>query len=132
MLEVGDRIAAMTHSIIAGEWLHRSKQFLFNDMRYKEEYRAFLDDYINTYRLVKNISVDETVDEEWDLMVKEASKVRDQLAPKVDDSTDYSFDDETFDAVNLILSLIKSSDGSDFQHIKSELDSKRINFIKSL
>ncbi len=115
-----------------GEWLHRSKQFLFNDMRYKEEYRAFLDDYINTYRRVKNISVDETVDEEWDLMVKEASKVRDQLAPKVDDSTDYSFDDETFDAINLMLSLIKSSDDSDFEHIKSEFDSKRINVIKSL
>lgn len=115
-----------------GEWLHRSKHFLFNDMRYKEKYRAFLDDYINAYRRVKNISVNETVDEEWDLMVKEACKVRDRVTHKVEDSTDYSFDDEIFDGLNLMLSLIRSSDGSDFEHIKSELDSKRINFIESL
>ena len=114
------------------KWLHKSKHFFFNDMRYKEKYRAFLDDYINTYRRVKNISVDETVDEEWDVMVSEATKVRDRVAPMVEDNADYSLDDEMLDGVNLIKSLLQSSDGDYSKYIKSELDSKRINFIKSL
>ncbi len=114
------------------DWLHKSKHFLFNDMRYKEKYRAFLDDYINAYRRVKNISVDKTVDEEWDLMVSEACKVREQVTHKVEDHADYSFDDEIFNGVNLISSLLKSTDGDDSEHIKSEFDSQRMNFIKSL
>lgn len=114
------------------DWLHKSKRFLFNDMRYKEKYREFLDDYINAYRRVKNISVDETVDEEWDSMVSEACKVRDRVAHKVEDHVDRSFDDDILNAVNLISSLLKSSDGDDSQHIKSELDSKFINFMKSM
>ncbi|AFY54212.1 thioredoxin reductase [Rivularia sp. PCC 7116] len=114
------------------EWLHKSKHFLFNDMRYKEEYRAFLDDYINAYRRVKNISVDESVDEEWDSMVSEACKVRDRVATAVEDNIDDSFDNDTFTAVKLVSSLIESSDGDYSKYIKSELDSKRIHVIKSL
>ena len=114
------------------EWLHKSRHFLFNDMRYKEKYRAFLDDYINAYRRVKNISVDEIEDPEWDSMVSEACKVKDQVSQKVKDHADYTFDDEIVSGVNLILSLLKSSDGSDAEHIKSELDSKRIDLLKSM
>ena len=114
------------------EHIHKSKHFMFNDMRYKEKYRTFLDDYINAYRRVKNISVDETVDEEWDYMVSSACKVRDRVAHKVEDHADYSSDDEILNGVNLISSLLKSTDGIDSQYIKSEFDSKRINFIKSL
>lgn len=114
------------------EWVQKSKHLFFNDMRYKEKYRAFLDDYINAYRRVKNISVDETVDEEWDYMVSEACKVRDVVARKVEDNADYSFDDETFNGINLVSSLLQSSDGDDSQYIKSEFDSKRINLIKSM
>ena len=114
------------------EYIHKSQHFVFNDMRYKEKYRAFLDNYINAYWRVKNISVDETVDEEWDYMVSEACKVRDRVAQKVDDHADYSLDDEMFSGVNLVSSLLQSSDGDYSQHIKSEFDSKRINLIKSL
>ena len=115
-----------------GEWFHKSKHLLFNDMRYKEKYREFLDDYINAYRRVKNISVDETVDEEWDSMVSEATKIRDRVAPMIEDNADYSLDDQMFDGVNLVKSLLQSSDGDYSKYIKSELDSKRIHFIKSM
>ena len=114
------------------EWMHKSKHFLFNDMRYKEEYRAFLDDYINAYRRVKNISVDESVDEEWDSIMSEACKVRDRVATAVEDNIDDSFDNDTFNAVKLVSSLLESSDGDYSKYIKSELDSKRIHLIKSL
>lgn len=114
------------------EYVHKSQHFLFNDMRYKEEYKAFLDDYINAYRRVKNISVDETVDEEWDYMVSEACKIRDRETHKIESHTDYSFDDEISNVVNLVSSLLQSTDSSDSQNIKSEFNSKRINLIKSL
>lgn len=114
------------------EYVHKTQHFLFNDMRYKEKYREFLDHYINAYRRVKNISVDETVDEEWDYMVSEACKVRDRVAQKVDNNPDYSFDDDILSGVNLVSSLLQSSDGDYSQYIKSELDSKRIHLIKSL
>ena len=114
------------------EYWHQSKYFLFNDMRHKEKYRAFLDDYIKAYRRVKNISVDEIVDEEWDAMVSEASKVRDRVTHQIEDHTDYSLDDDISNGINLIESLLKSTNGSDSQYIKSESDSKRINCLKSM
>ena len=117
------------------DWIHTSKRFLFNDMRYKENYREFLDNYINAYRRVKNISVDDTVDEEWDVMVNEACKVRDIMVEKIEENSHYQLDEDLANGIKLISSLLNSdissltnsNDGS-----KSEFDSKRIDFIRSM
>ncbi len=104
-------------------------------MRYKENYREFLDNYINAYRRVKNISVDDTVDEEWDVMVNEACKVRDIMVEKIEENSHYQLDEDLANGIKLISSLLNSdissltnsNDGS-----KSEFDSKRIDFIRSM
>jgi len=117
------------------DWIHTSKRFLFNDMRYKESYREFLETYIQAYRRVKNISVDEIMDEEWDVMVNEAGKLRDKITKKIDENYHYQFDEDLGNGIKLILSLLdsditsllNSNDGS-----KSEFDLKRIDFIRSM
>ena len=93
----------------AAEWDHSARRFSFNDMRHKEGYRAFLDSYLHAYRQVKNISVDDTVvDEEWNLMVKEACQVRDRVAPKIEKKTHYAKDEDVNKAIQLILSILDS------------------------
>lgn len=117
------------------EWMHTTRHFFFNDMRYKESYREFLDTYINTYRRVKNISVDEIVDEEWETMANQASSVRDKVADEIEKNTNYQLDEDIANGIELILSLLdsdisslpNSNDGG-----KSEFDAKRIGFIRSI
>ena len=117
------------------EWVHTSKRFLFNDMRHKEEYREFLDTYLQAYRRVKNMSVDETVDEEWDVMVKEACKVRDAIAEKIEENPHYQLEEDLANGIKLISSLLNSDTSSlpnSNDGTKSEFDSKRIDFIRSM
>lgn len=117
------------------DWIHDSKRFLFNDMRHKEIYKDFLDTYIQAYREVKNISVDEIADDEWDILVKEASRVRDKMMEKIEENSYYQFDEDMANGIKLILSLL-NSDISSLPNSNddsiSDFDSKRIHFIKSM
>ncbi|MEM7714012.1 MAG: thioredoxin reductase [Cyanobacteria bacterium P01_A01_bin.68] len=117
------------------EWNNTSKHLLFNDMRYKESYKEFLEIYIQAYRRFKNILVDETVDKEWDVMVEEASKVRNTMIEKIEENSLYQSDDDRLKGIELISSIfnldISSLPNSNDRNM-SDLDSEFIDFIRSM
>ena len=99
-------------------WAHSFYRFSFNDMRYKEPYREFLDAYINAYRRVKKTTVDETTDLEWELLVSEACRVRDAISSDINSQS--QIDEEFQNLVKLVGSLMNHD-------VKSILDLHRDN-----
>jgi len=87
-------------------WYNSFPRIGFNDMRYKEPYREFLNTYIDAYRRVKKTTVDEVVDEEWDLLVSEACKIRDTMFN--DMNSQNQVDEDFQQLVELLVSLMYS------------------------
>ena len=116
------------------EWINNGENIIFNNMKYKENYREFIETYIQAYRQVKNILIDETVDEEWDIMVKEACKVRDKMVEKIEENSSSKSDEDSLKPFDLISSIfnsdISSLPNSNDGNI-SELEYKFIDFIRS-
>ncbi|NEO38518.1 MAG: thioredoxin reductase [Moorea sp. SIOASIH] len=80
----------------------------FNDMRHKEPYTKFLENYIQVYRRVKNTRVDETDDYEWSLMVKKASETRDRVLQEFKESGDYQLEENFRNFISNEIELIQS------------------------
>ena len=85
----------------------------FNDMRHKEPYRNFLENYIQVYRRIKNIRVEKTEDYEWSLMVNKATEIRDKVVQEFQESGDCILGKKDlinllFEDVNLLRSLMNS------------------------
>ncbi len=85
-------------------WYHSFPRLAANDMRYKEPYRDFLNTYIDAYRRVKKTIVDEVLDEEWEVLVSEACKVRDTMFNNM--NSQVQIDEEFQDLVTLVGSLM--------------------------
>ena len=75
------------------------------------------------------------MDQEWNVLVNEACKVRDQRTEENEENSSFQLDEDLGNGIQLILSLL-NSDISSLQNSKdfnkSEFDSKRIDFIKSM
>ena len=98
------RISTLKDREYIANWYHSFHRFGFNDMRYKEPYQDFLKTYIDAYRHVKKIAVDESVDQEWELLVSEACTVRDTVFKDMNDQV--YMDADFQDLVNLVGSLM--------------------------
>ena len=98
------RISTMKDRKQVANWYHSFYRFGFNDMRYKEPYREFLNIYIDAYRRVKKTTVDEIVDREWELLVREACEVRDTMLN--DMNSQVQRDEEYQELVQLVGSLM--------------------------
>jgi hypothetical protein len=128
------RISTLQDREQIANWVNSFDRSGFNDMRYKEPYREFLDTYIDTYRRAKKITVDEIPDPEWELLVREACKVRDTIYN--DMNSQNQIDGEFQALVKLVGSLINSDISFilDFNSIGDGFGrySKYIEFIRQL
>lgn len=128
------RIATLQDREQIANWVNSFDRSGFNDMRYKEPYREFLDTYIDTYRRAKKMTVDEVVDPEWELLVSEACKVRDTI---YNDMNSQNQIDGEFQALVKLVGSLMNYDISfilDFNSIGDGFGrySKYIEFIRQL
>jgi len=101
---------------------------LFNDMRYKEPYKTFMENYIEVYRKLKNATVDEIVDDEWNSMVKKASETRDKVMQDFHDSSDDTDKFKmTFGQYIQLIQPLMSSDDELFQDGELKIDSTKLD-----
>ena len=83
-------------------WLKQQKRYFFNDMRPKEAYASFVEDYFNAFLKVKNIKTEMIEDKEWDQMVKVAAKTRDEVTKKTEDLGTVKWSEEIHEAADLV------------------------------
>lgn len=80
-----------------GEWFDTAYRFLFNDMRFKDSARGFLDRYIQTYRRVYGSHCEAAgVDAEWEEMGKHASADRDRAMAELRTPDNYQMTEDLF------------------------------------
>jgi hypothetical protein len=72
---------------IRSEWLLQRQRNFFNDMRHKERYRPFLEEYLRAYRRLKNVTIEDVADPQWDEMVAAACSVRDRAVSMIRESS---------------------------------------------
>ncbi len=112
-------------------WLSQMSRYFFNDMRHKDHHRPFLEAYLQTYRQLQNMAVDEVEDAEWDLMVEEACKTRDRVIQNGEEQTHYQCDEDVTNEKEWIASLLASGGGSaDIEALP--LDTFHANFLSAL
>lgn len=83
-------------------WLHQASRHFFNDMRHKERYKPFLNNYIRAYRRVKGIQVSDSEDPQWDAMVAHACRERDQALGRIQIPSRYQMDEDMAAEIALI------------------------------
>ncbi|NEQ76568.1 MAG: thioredoxin reductase [Okeania sp. SIO2C9] len=132
---------SMMNSVELNEILEQLSRQNFNDMRYKEPYTKFLENYIQVYRRVKNTTVDQTDDGEWGLMVKKASETRDRIVQDFkesgDDRPDKDLVDFLIDKILLIKSLMSYegesvNDSSKLKIPSGKVEAEDLQFLLSL
>ena len=118
----------------AGErtaWLQEVRRNFFNDMRHKEPYRRFLEHYLQTYRRLSNVRIEDVDDPEWTAMVARACETRDQVAQRINKPTHYRFDEDVAEEAQLIASWMHA--GHTVTEIRAlTLDPKRAALWDSL
>ncbi|MFY0629133.1 MAG: hypothetical protein JXR05_02060 [Flavobacteriaceae bacterium] len=88
------------------DWLKQQKRYFFNDMRPKEAFLPFVDEYFKAYRKAKNWDVGEPkVDEKWNQLVKFCAKTRDEVVKETEDLGTTKWSEEIHDAAELVRSL---------------------------
>jgi hypothetical protein len=106
------------------EWLPQVRRNFFNDMRHKEPYRPFLENYIQAYRRFKNVQVNDIQDPEWDTMAARACETRDRALARIKPSSSYRVDEDVMYEIQLIESWLNGRSGSD-EIAKLRLDARR-------
>jgi hypothetical protein len=84
------------------DWFHQVKRHFFNDMRHKERYRLFLENYFRAYRRVKGIRITEREDPEWDAMVACATQARNKAVSGLKEPEEYQMDADMAREIALI------------------------------
>jgi hypothetical protein len=88
------------------DWLKQQKRYFFNDMRPKEAFLSFVDEYFEAYRRVKNWTVSEPkIDVQWNQMVKVAGATRDEVVKVTEDLGSTKWSEEIHEAADLVRSL---------------------------
>jgi hypothetical protein len=113
------------------QWLHLARRNFFNDMRHKEEYRPFVEQYIQTYRRINKTTIEDVEDPEWDALVSEACATRDREIPNIRKISHYQLDEDIADEVELILSWLTAGHRLD-DLSKWKLDPQRAELISAL
>lgn len=113
------------------EWLQQARRNLFNDMRHKEPYRLFLEYYIQTYRRLKKVSIENVEDPQWEALVAKACASRDQAVQMIQKPARFQLDEDVAHEARLISTWMKSGHAlADIHALK--LDPGRAAFLSSL
>ncbi|MEM7086663.1 MAG: thioredoxin reductase [Bacteroidota bacterium] len=88
------------------DWLKQQKRYFFNDMRPKEAFASFIEEYFEAFRKVKKVSVgEEIVDAEWQELVRICSKTRDEVLKETEDLGTVKWSEEIHKAADLVRSM---------------------------
>lgn len=119
-----------------GAWFDTAWRFMFNDMRFKEGCRPFLERYIETYRRVKNSPVEpQAPDADWKAIVREACKDRDLAVQAIEAPESYQMTEDVYVESLLVESLRGASLSeliSDDASGGHRLDSPRRQTLRSM
>ncbi|MCG8363328.1 MAG: thioredoxin reductase [Pseudanabaenales cyanobacterium] len=113
---------------LRAEWLHTAKRHFFNDMRHKEPYRQFLENYIRAYHQFKKVHIEPVEDPEWNALAASARQTRDEAVSRLTVPSHYQMDEDIANEIKLIQSWLNDDQGLD----KLRLDPKRASVFASM
>ncbi|MFG6107393.1 thioredoxin reductase [Leptothoe sp. EHU-05/26/07-4] len=90
-------------------WLHTVKRHFFNDMRHKEPYRPFLEEYIQAYRQFKQVHIEPIEDPQWNALVANACQTRDEAMSQISSPLNHQMDEDIAGEIQLIQSWLDNN-----------------------
>ena len=112
------------------EWLLQRQRNFFNDMRHKERYRPFLQEYLQVYRRLKNVSIEDVEDPQWEALVATASVDRDRAVSMIKEPS-HRLEEDVQKEIDLIRTWMESGRGTG-ELDKLKLDPQRAAILTSL
>lgn len=93
------------------EWLRQTGRNLFNDLRHKERYLPFLDDYLRVYRRVTGTTTEAAEDPEWEAIAARATATSRRLASRIPPPADGLFNQAVQSEDTKLRSLLSQGAG---------------------
>ncbi|MGH8642079.1 MAG: hypothetical protein ACRET6_10230, partial [Burkholderiales bacterium] len=111
-------------------WLLQRQRNFFNDMRHKDAYRPFLQEYLKVYRRLKNVSNVDIADPQWEALVATVCADRDRTVSMIRQSSN-QMEHDVAKEIDLIQSWMSSGRGTG-ELDKLKLDPQRAAILASL
>ena len=113
--EYGDFLLALTYAMKGmavdparrQKWLRSTYRHVFTDMRHRERYRPFLDEYIQTYRSVTGAPSGDATDAEWEEMAAQAALTSSLMASSIPAPTSGELDKDMQEGSRMLFSLLE-------------------------